>query len=740
MAACWLWLAGCVLFLAIRFSGPAPIDSDILSMLPGAGGGVERAGIDLASKAAAGRVAVLVSAKDDAIANAAASDLTQRLSKDGLFLSDTADTSVTARWMFENRNQLLCQGESQAFGAAEAQKIEKRATADVFSLTGAVTGDLLRQDPFLLTIRLSECLPPTGVTLTKPNQRLVSGRISASAYRLDAQDQIAATLNAWKALWAPKDVTAARAGAVFHAYAAANQAKRDFSWIGAIGFIGTAGLILLAFRTASSVVQGLLIVPIAIAPGLAVALMVFHTVHILVFVFASTLIGIVSDYAINVMATGPASNWASLHDRLAMVFRPLTVSMSTITLGWGALGVFGVPLFQEVAVLASVGIITAWAFALFVVAPMDRRPKAPGAAEARISWWRKLEDAREAIRLPAWFVWSVTALLAAISIFGATRLTFLDDVRLFQPRQAELIAEEDQVKAAGYGGTTVTFLLSDGATLEEAKENEEAALAEAPGASRILASTRFDPSAKRRAENQEALASELYQPLLKTHAETLGLETDIDPAHLASPGNAPKPAWLAELSGAAKGRFFLVAPVLEAAGWAGPKREGVRLVDPAITYSEAFKAYRGEAVLALLVAGVCAIGATLLVYRRLSALAILAPSALAAVMAILIPAALGLPLTFFSFAAALVLVGDGVDYAAFQWEGGLKNQRWTAVAVALDAATTVLTMGLLVFSDTVPVRSFGLTVTIGIVAALCLSHIPKLAARIGHKPKGEAEP
>jgi len=251
MAACWLWLAGCVLFLAIRFSGPTPIDSDILSMLPSAGGGVERAGIDLASKAAAGRLAVLVSAEDDATANAAASDLTQRLSKDGLFVSDTSDTSLTGRWVFENRNQLLCQSDPKAFTAGEAQRIEKRATADVYSVTGAVTGDLLRQDPFLLTIRLSECLPPTGVTVTKPNQRLVSGRILASAYRLDAQDQIVAAFEAWKAQWSPKKVTAARAGAVFHAYAAANEAKRDFSWIGAIGFIGTAGLILLAFRTAA---------------------------------------------------------------------------------------------------------------------------------------------------------------------------------------------------------------------------------------------------------------------------------------------------------------------------------------------------------------------------------------------------------------------------------------------------------------------------------------------------------
>ena len=134
-------------------------------------------------------------------------------------------------------------------------------------------------------------------------------------------------------------------------------------------------------------------------------------------------------------------------------------------------------------------------------------------------------------------------------------------------------------------------------------------------------------------------------------------------------------------------------------------------------------------MLALIAAFACAVVATLLVYRRIQSLWILAPPVLAAAAALLLPGAFGQPLTFFSFAAALVLVGVGIDYSAFQWEAGLKStDTWTGVAVTIDAATTLIGMGLLALSDTLPVRSFGLTVSIGIAAALALSHIPRAAA------------
>lgn len=730
--ACWLWLAACCGVVGWRFVQGLPVDTDIQSMLPSGGGdAVERAAISRASQAAAGRTAVLVSAADEQTAQAAASDLEADLAATGIFSPDRQDVEATGRWLFANRNELLCQSDPARFTADEGKRTARRALADVYSVSGPVTGDLLRQDPFLLTIRLAECLSPVGAAQPSGTTRLVSGRISTSAFRLDAQASVIKTFNDWKAEWAPKGVSAARAGAVFHADAAASSATADMTLIGALSSIGVVLLFFAAYRTIRSAVQAMVLVAIGLAAGLGATLALFPTVHVLVFVFAAMLVGIVSDYAVHTLASGPATNWAGTHQRIELVGRPITVSMATAVIGFGSLALFGVPLFQQVALLSGVGIATAWAFVLWVLVPMDKRPKN---ADALRAWWIKLEDMRERVKIPAAVAWTSAVLLALVSIYGAVKLSYLDDVRAFQPRPADLVAEEEQVRAAGYAGSGVTFLLSEGASAQEARQREEAALAQAPEPARLLATTRFDPSQQRRAANSAALQTNLYQPLLAEHVANVGL----DPAEAATPPpiSADPPSWMADLGGDVDGKRYLIAPLLDPAGWTGPTTEGVRLIDPAVRYSDAFRTYREHALIALAVAAICAVGATLLVYRRLAALSILAPPLLACAVALLAPPALGFPLTFFSFAAALVLLGIGIDYAAFQWEAGLQHDRWTAVAVFIDAVTTLLSMGLLILSSTYPVRSFGLTVTIGIAAALCLSHIPRLVAmRVGRTGK-----
>jgi predicted exporter len=726
--ACVLWICLAAGFAAVRLAGDVPVDTDIQSMLPaGAADPVLRAAMDAHGQAAAGRVAWLVTAPDAAIAVRAAEDLERRLVADGLFLPEQVDAEATGRWLFANRNELLCEATPQAFDGRAAQAAAEAALARAHAPFGAVSGTLLASDPFLLTLRLADCLQPAG--RAAPASHLVAGRIEASAFRLDAQDRLLAICAGWADQWAGAGVAAARAGAVFHAAAAASRAKDEVGLIGGIGAAGVVTLLLLVFRRPTAVLLTGLATFVGLVTGLAATLALFPQVHVLVFVFAAMLIGIVSDYALHVAATGPASGWAPWPVRRRLVARPITVSMLTTVLGFAPLMLFGVPLLQQVAVFVIVSIVSAWAFVLTVALQLDRRPRRAAALQAH---WQRLVRLQGRLELPLPVAAALAALVLGGALFGWTRLAVEDDVRSFQPVRADLLAEQAQVEAAGGTRLDTRFLLSEGAGLDQAKTREEAALAASPDAAGLFTS-RFDPSAARRAANADRLEAELYGPLLARQAAQLGLgEPAMAQARARPDGSLALPAWLAMARGEAAGSAFLLAPLLPGALAAAPALAGVRLVDPAERYSAAFATYRAYAVSVVLAAVAAAAAVLLLVYRRPAALAILLAPLLGAGIALGLQAAFGLKITFFSIVAILVLLGVGVDYSAYQWEAGLDaGKGWTALAVQVDGATTILSVGLLALSTTYPVSSFGLTVAIGVAAAVGLSSVARIVARRG---------
>ena len=156
--------------------------------------------------------------------------------------------------------------------------------------------------------------------------------------------------------------------------------------------------------------------------------------------------------------------------------------------------------------------------------------------------------------------WAGAAIVVAILGVAVLRFRALDDVRAFQPRPPELLQEEAQVREALGFSAAPQFLLSHGASLDEAEQREEAALAsvDADAARDVLAVSRFDPSAARRAENERLLREELFDPHLEARIAQLGVRTRHTVRIL---GTAERPALLSALEGEAGETHYLVAPL-----------------------------------------------------------------------------------------------------------------------------------------------------------------------------------
>ena len=86
----------------------------------------------------------------------------------------------------------------------------------------------------------------------------------------------------------------------------------------------------------------------------------------------------------------------------------------------------------------------------------------------------------------------------------------------------------------------------------------------------------------------------------------------------------------------------------------------------------------------------------------------------------------GVPLTLFNWLALMLVLGVGVNYAVFLREGCAREGAdlgavWTGVA--LSAATTLLSFGLLAMSAMPVLKNFGATLALGIAVSVLLAPI-----------------
>jgi len=295
----------------------------------------------------------------------------------------------------------------------------------------------------------------------------------------------------------------------------------------------------------------------------------------------------------------------------------------------------------------------------------------------------------------------------------------------FQVPAPERVADREALLPVAAGQLATGFLLSSGDDRQAALRQEEEFLARisVPSAE-FVALSRFDPSTVRRAHVREAYASYLLGPHLLSMRAQLGFSRSDAPTLPSANGPAMQPAWLAALEFQRQGRTFLMAPLLASRSSVDPGTgDGSRLIEPVATYSTALRDYRQTALQTFAASAVFAALFLLLVYRRARALLLILPPVAGCVLALSMQALLGIPITLFSVLALFIVLGTGIDFSVFQWEMRQDRTGWTGVAVVIAALSTCVAMGMLGFSDTLPVQSFGITIAIGVIGSMVFSFL-----------------
>ena len=565
------------------------------------------------------------------------------------------------------------------------------------------------------------------------------------AFAVRSQDAIMPVIEQARraALTAADNIEVVQTGMMLHAAAAATQARQEISIISVGSMLGIVLLVWITFRSLKPVMYVTLAIAVGCLGALSISALVFQRIHLITLVFGASLIGVAEDYGIyffcrRLGADAELGSW----ELLQRILPALALTLLTTLIGYLGLGLAPFPGLRQMAVFSACGLIFAWLTVVFwfpsLLGPntLQNRPLARRYGIAIMRWPR--------------FVCHRSTLGVALAVavmlgFAVVRLTPQDDLRALQNSPRELI--DDQLKLAKILDlpAPIQFYLLRGGDAETLLQREEDlkrrldSLVQQRIISGYHAISNWVPSARRQASRRQAIE----QVILNDHgalaavAQRIGADAEWLRATRARLNAAAGPItieqflqarasepwrhlWLGQVG---EERATIVAlrgvtkSSLAALRQSAAGLEGVEWVDEVGAISQLLGDYRMTMSWVVLFS-YFAVYALLYTRYGHDSWRVLAPTAIASLLALSLLSLSGQGIQLFHILALLLLLGIGVDYGIFMHEPESQQHGAAWLAVIVSALSTLLSFGLLGLSHMPALRAFGLTMAIGIGAVI----------------------
>ncbi|MFV8782817.1 MMPL family transporter [Microbulbifer sp. SA54] len=527
---------------------------------------------------------------------------------------------------------------------------------------------------------------------------------------------------------AAQGLTLLVAGAPLHSEYAAAGAQREIRLIGGFSVLAICLLSLLAFRSLRPLLLSLLAIGSGIAAGTAAVIALLGQVHILAFVFGTTVTGLAIDYAFHFICNRLREGAPRDRD----IMSGLLLGLLSSCVAFFALALTPFPLLRQMGVFVGFGLLGAWlTVVLLFPLLLKLRP-------------RRLDISTAYPRAPRWAYPLAVAAFVFTGALGILVAKPASDLSLFYEPPAFLHADEQQLNTLLPVRPASSYFLVRGASPDEVLQREYAlgaCLASARSLGDIKgfsAVSEWMPPAQVRRDNTILLrdlygsdfAQNFYVQLGYSGAEVAAITANLQ--QTAEPVSQAE--WLARLPaterqlwlGCSDGeclslvRIFGAARDFDGAAMAGGL-EGVSFRNPPQAIAAILAKQRDQLLMLL---PLILVIATLVIALRTGwrAALVIAGLPLAAVSAAFAMAAFtSAGINLFHVAALLLVFGIGVDYAVFGYFSERGEASYTLLAIALAGITTLLGFGLLALSQTPAIADFGFTLAVGTVVTLLLA-------------------
>ncbi|WP_294901466.1 MMPL family transporter [Tatumella sp. UBA2305] len=616
-------------------------------------------------------------------------------------------------------------------------------TSQIYSAFSGVSGKELQNDPLMLVRGAQFYLSGQGSHLSLKKGWLtvqdkqgkqwyfIHGELRGDSFDMQQTHLLVQNLELLKQqlLQQFPGATVLARSASFYSDHASQQAKYDMSHLGVTTIVAVLLLILWVFRSLKPLALCLLSVGTGALAGTCSVLLIWHELHLMTLVMSLSIIGISADYTLYYlterMVHGAVSTpWESLRK----VGRTLLLALLTTAAAYAIMLLAPFPGIRQMAVFSIAGLTGSCLTVLCCHPWLSRHlPVRSMPFTSFFFRWLAAWRYRKSVR------YGIPLLLMILSVIGISRLHVSDDIAQLQSLPAGLVAQEKMITGLTQQGSDQKWFLVYGPDQQTTLQRLEAFLPALNKAkqNKLVAKWRSIPLNSLQQQQQDLESIRKAAPEVTKALTELGIpdvHVDLNAMSVTPEQWLESPAsegwrllWLS-LPDGLSGTLIPVEGVTDSAALnnLAMQFEGVSWVDRKARFDYLFSTYRHLiSGLILLALGIVIIGAILRLGIKRGAVSVV-PSIISLACGLASLAITGQPVTLFSILALNLVLGIGINYTLF-----FSNPRGTALtslqAITLAMITTLLTMGMLVFSSTQAISNFGTVLCSGIFSAWLVS-------------------
>lgn len=707
---------------------------------------------------------------------AAAADHKNKIFESLSFEASSLSLDQIFEWQYKNRFLLLdketVQKINQGGGVDELKELALQKAFGAFSLTPL---EFVDGDPFFLADlelqNLIERLSNTGTSLALRDGVLaaeydgehyvmVRGALTQKGASVasekngvqtiyDCANRVAASSDFGK-----EEVSFVFSGSPFHSHKSATSAQRQVAVISALSMLAVVVLLLLVFRSARPLLFSVGAITLSAAFGLGTELLVFGQIHILTFVFGTTLIGTCLDYSLHFWTRAYFCQEALLGAQaMKKIFKGLALSFASTEVCYLIMLLAPFVLLKQISVFCFAGILSAFATTVLFYPALSVPQKKLSPA--------MLNGARFTLsgHLKKILLFAAAGSCLALALFFRQNLRLDNDLRKFYTMSGKLLEDEKLSASVMNRKSGARYFIVRAKSADALLQTEEAfcaLLQEEVAAGRLdsfSAASQFVPSKK--SKEASLAASQKLMEAAPDLQEIFGSEArDFAPDFLEARAlleaaddsgmegvppylkDALEALWLGKIGQEYFSAVFVSGGDAEnlkslaarfGAGELGTngaaEAQAVCFVDK--VGDIAFELNRLTKIMLVLLAAafVVLILALAFFYKPKALAKVAAVPLLVLLCEAAVIAAFKIPLGFFAVTGIILVFGLGLDYIIYTVESG--GDAVNSLAVLLSFATTALSFGAIALSSFMPVHIFGTVVFFGLVAAWAAARVLK---------------